>query len=68
MTEPLKLVTAGTDVEAAAEIKKKVLAVMGPMLEVLGDAKKQGFDVNFSIAPGPLGMPVLQALKVTKEF
>lgn len=68
MTEPLKLVTAGTDVEVAAEIKKKVLATLQPMLEVLADAKKQGFDVSFALGAGPIGIPVLQALKVTKEF
>ena len=64
MNEPLKIVPSKTDVECAAEIKDQIAEAIKPLLAILLDAKKQGFEVQFNIGPGP----ALVSLKVVKEF
>jgi hypothetical protein len=68
VTEPLTLIPNKPDKERAAEIKQNLAAALIPIMELLDDAAKDGFEIQFMLAPGPLGKRVIQQLRVIKEF
>lgn len=61
------LVLKKSDPERAAEIKERADALLHPLLELMTEAKRAGFELNFSIGYS-MNRAVLQALKVSKEF
>ena len=68
MSDPVKLVSAKSDYDIAEELKNDTVIALEPIMAVLAKAKAHGFDVTFSIGPGPLGKPVITAMKVSKEY
>lgn len=69
MADPLQLVTAKTDAEAADEIKRALAEAYQPILAILERARAQGFVCNVQVgSPGPLSPISILALTVMKQF
>lgn len=68
MPDPIPLSPRPTDSELAATIRSRVSDALAPVLAELTEAKKQGFDVQFSIGTDGFGRSQCQVLKILKEF
>lgn len=64
----VKLVPGKSDAEKAKELREKVEAAVGPMLEIFTAAKAEGFEVMYSIQMDGLGHAYLHTLKIMKEY
>lgn len=68
MNEPTRLVTTKPDADLAEDFKKEMVEALGPVAAIVERAKKQGFIIQFNLAPGPLGPIVITQLQIMKQF
>ena len=66
--EIAKLVPTKTDYETAKEIKQRVVELYEPLLQLLTEANRKGFQVQVGCGIGPLGHYVIQQLQIVKVF
>ncbi len=64
----VEMVPTKTDYETAKEIKEEVIKLYEPLLKLLADANRKGFQVQVGCGLGPLGNYVIQQLQIVKVF
>lgn len=64
----VKLASAGTDADYVARIKEKVIEAYQPLLKILNEADKKGFQVQIGCGQGPLGEYQIMQLQIVKVF
>lgn len=62
------LVTTKSDAELAAEFKRRLVESHEPVLKLLGEISRAGFEVGLRTAPGPLGNWIIAELKISKVY
>lgn len=67
-TPNLRVVPSGTDVEAAADLREKMIEALNPVLLVLDEAGKKGFEIAFAVGKSPIGKNAITALRIVKEY
>lgn len=55
MTEPVKLVSAKTDMQMAAEIRNQLEAPLAACCKIMTEARENGLTVSFNISPDQHG-------------
>lgn len=63
-----RLVPGRPDAEVAAEFKKRIIEASEPVLAVLEEAVKAGFNINIGYGMGPLGKMIIGQLIVAKHY
>lgn len=61
------LETEKTDRQKAEEFKNRITEAHKPILEILNEANKEGFQISIGCGPTPTGYQILQ-LAVVKHF
>lgn len=64
----LRIVPSGTEAEAAAEFKKRILEAYIPICQLFDEVKSAGFDVNVGVGPGPVGRLQVITLSIAKHY
>jgi hypothetical protein len=64
----LQLVPNKPDVEAAADLRKAFIEASKPLLEVIAQGKRQGFDFTFSFGADMTGRGCITQLTILKVF
>ena len=62
------LVPTRPDADLAREHKARITEALQPVLEELSAAKRQGFDVQFSVNTDATGRSFLGMLRLVKEY
>ena len=65
---PISLVPTRPDADLAREHKARITEALQPVLEELSAAKRQGFDVQFSVNTDATGRSFLGMLRLVKEY
>lgn len=64
----MPLATVKTDIDIAREFRQQIADAMQPVLTIMQDAKRLGFDCQFGIASDATGRPHLAQLQIVKVF
>jgi hypothetical protein len=59
MSEAIKMVPGKSDAEIARELADRMSAVLAPVCAIMDEARKQGFEINFHLAPDWTGRTVV---------
>lgn len=59
--------TEKTDKEKAEEYKQRIIEAHKPLIEILNEATKEGFVIQYQCGPTPTGMQIT-SLQVLKSF
>lgn len=59
--------TEKTDKEKAEYFKQRIVEAHKPLIEILNEATKEGFVIQYQCGPTPMGYQILQ-LVVAKHF
>ena len=62
------LVPTKSDADVAAELKQRIVEAYAPILKIMDDARNAGFDIAVGAGQGPLGVSVIQQLKIMKAY
>lgn len=65
---PVRLVTTKSDAELANELKDKVAEVYEPLLALLNEYDKHGFNVQAGVGKNAFGKYVIVQLQVIKVY
>lgn len=57
-----------TDADKATDLRERTQRVLGPLLTLMNDAHKEGFDINFQLGRDPWGNIVVQGIHVSKRL
>ena len=57
-----------SDAEIAEDLKKRIIEVYKPFIEIIEEARKQGFQITVQCGPGPMGNMLITQLIVAKHF
>ena len=69
--QPLSIVPGRTDKELAEDFRKRAIEVLAPVIELMNEAKRAGFDLGFQIDNGQSrvdGKRALAMLMLTKSY
>ena len=66
--EPVRLVPTLSDADIAADLKRRAIEWLTPLLALCDEADAKGFTVGYSSAKGPLGKHVITQLVIAKHY
>lgn len=64
----LSLVPNRPDAEKAAEYRARMIEALTPVLEIMTEAQRAGFDITFNIGRDGLQRSAVQALIIARHF
>lgn len=68
LDEPIKMVPTRSDHDIARELKTELLAVSGPICDVLNKALSQGFQINIIWGMNAFGKMHVAQCVISKQF
>ena len=66
MEEPVKLVPTASDREVAADLKRRVEAVLQEIVSLMGEADRNGMAVQFQLGRNQFGQHCITGLSILK--
>lgn len=64
----LKVVQSGTEADRAAELKKRIIEVYGPVCQLFDEITAAGFVANVQVGPGPVGKFHVTNINIFKPY
>jgi hypothetical protein len=70
MNEAIKMVPGRPDAETARDLAERMSAALNPVCAIMDEARKQGFDISFQLAPDWTGRTAVanNGPSVSKRF
>lgn len=68
MPDPIQLVPGKTDQDVAAELKRKLIEVYQPLLQLADEANDSGMAFQVTIGPNAFGKFTIQQCQIMKVF
>lgn len=68
MNDVARIVPNKPDSEIAADLKRRIVEVYKPVLDLCSEAQASGFELQVASGVGPLGRHVITLCKVVKVY
>lgn len=63
-----RMTTVKGDKDIATELRKQFFDVLTPVCELIGEAKKNGFEVGFAFGENAFGQTQIQQINLMKKY
>jgi hypothetical protein len=68
MSDPIPLVRPLNDADLALEYKERASKVLGTLMDIMREAERKDFRIDFQIQRDPIGMPFFIGPSISKRY